>query len=186
MITKKPIGLTLATKNKETEKIVKKALCNSYLKLRHTNDVVGTEICGSIKNVIALASGMLDGLGANDSTRAMLITESLHDISEIIEAFKGNPKTVLSFAGFGDLLLTCTSVKSRNFSFGQILGKGVSQEEKETYLKNNTVEGYYTLESIYQLLIDKNVNIPIIDLIYNIVKKEEDPKKLLTFLVEKV
>ena len=57
---------------------------------------------------------------------------------------------------------------------------------KETYLKNTTVEGYYTLESIYQLLIDKNVNIPIIDLIYNIVKKEEDPKKLLTFLVEKV
>lgn len=186
MITKKPIGLTLATKNKETEKIVKEALCNSYLKLRYTNDVVGTEICGSIKNVIALASGMLDGLGANDSTRAMLITESLHDISEIIEAFKGDPKTVLSFAGFGDLLLTCTSVKSRNFSFGQILGKGVSQEEKETYLKNNTVEGYYTLESIYQLLIDKNVNIPIIDLIYNIVKKEENPKKLLTFLVEKV
>lgn len=186
MVTKKPIGLTLATKNEETEKIVKKALCNSYLKLRHTTDVVGTEICGSIKNVIAIASGMLDGLGANDSTRAMLITESLHDIGEIIKAFQGDSKTVLSFAGFGDLLLTCTSVKSRNFSFGQILGKGVTQEEKELYLKNNTVEGYYTLESIYQLLIDKNVNIPIIDLIYNIVKKGANPSQLLTFLVEKV
>lgn len=186
MVTKKPIGLTLATKNEETKQIVKSALGNYYLKLRHTDDVVGTEICGSIKNVIALASGMLDGLGANDSTRAMLITEALHDIEEIIEAFSGNPRTVLSFAGFGDLLLTCTSTKSRNFSFGQLVGKGISKEEINKYLANTTVEGYYTLESIYQLLNDKKVNIPIIDLIYDIINNEKDPNELLIFLVEKV
>lgn len=186
MITKKPIGLTLATKNEKTKQIVNAALRNHYLKLRHTDDIVGTEICGSIKNVIALASGMLDGLEANDSTRAMLITEALHDIEEIIEAFNGNPKTVLSFAGFGDLLLTCTSKKSRNFTFGQLVGKGISKDEINQYLKNTTVEGYYTLESIYQLLNNKNVNIPIIDLIYDIIKNGKDAKELLTFLVEKV
>ena len=186
MITKKPIGLTLATKNEETKQIVKSVLRNYYLKLRHTDDMVGTEICGSIKNVIALASGMLDGLGANDSTRAMLITEALHDIEEIIEAFNGDPRTVLSFAGFGDLLLTCTSSKSRNFSFGQLVGKGISKEEVNQYLASTTVEGYYTLESIYQLLNDKKVNIPIIDLIYDIINNEKDPKALLVFLVEKV
>lgn len=186
VVTKKPIGLSLATTNVETKEIVKKALRNNYLKLRHTDDVVGIEICGAIKNVIALASGMLDGLGANDSTRAMLITEALHDIEEIIEAFNGDPKTVLSFAGFGDLLLTCTSSKSRNFSFGQLVGKGMESEEINKYLKNTTVEGYYTLESIYQLLNEKNVNIPIIDLIYNIIKNGKDANELLTFLVEKV
>ena len=186
MITKKPIGLSLATKNIETKEVVKKSLRNNYLKLRHTDDMIGTEICGSIKNVIALASGMLDGLGANDSTRAMLVTEALHDIEEIIKAFNGDPKTVLSFAGFGDLLLTCTSSKSRNFGFGQLVGKGLSKEEIAEYLKNTTVEGYYTLESIYQLLNDKKVNIPIIDLIYNIIKKGSNPEELLTFLVEKV
>lgn len=186
MITKNPIGLSLATINKETEKIVKEALNNNYLKLRTNNDIVGTEICGSIKNVIALASGMLEGLGTNDSTRAMLITEALHDMGEIITAFEGNSKTVLSFAGFGDLLLTCTSTKSRNFSFGKIIGQGASNEEIENYLKNHTVEGYYTLESIYQLLRDKDINIPIIDLIYNIIKKDTPPKEILTFLVEKV
>ena len=186
VVTKKPIGLSLATTNEETKEVVKKALCNNYLKLRHTDDVVGTEICGSIKNVIALASGMLDGLGANDSTRAMLITEALHDIEEIIEAFNGNPRTVLSFAGFGDLLLTCTSNKSRNFSFGQLVGKGITKEEIDKYLKCTTVEGYYTLESIYQLLNDKNVNIPIIDLIYDIIKNGKDANELLTFLVEKI
>lgn len=186
VVTKKPIGLTLATTNDETKKIIKDALCNDYLKLRHTYDVVGTEICGSIKNVIALASGMLDGLGANDSTRAMLITEAVHDIEEIIEAFDGDPRTVLSFAGFGDLLLTCTSSNSRNFAFGQLVGKGISKDEIDNYLSNTTVEGYYTLESIYQLLNDKNVNIPIIDLIYEIIKNGKNAKELLTFLVEKV
>lgn len=186
VVTKKPIGLSLATTNEETKEVVKKALCNNYLKLRHTDDIVGTEICGSIKNVIALASGMLDGLGANDSTRAMLITEALHDIEEIIKAFNGNPKTVLSFAGFGDLLLTCTSSKSRNFSFGQLIGKGMSKEKIEDYLNRTTIEGYYTLESIYQLLNDKKVNIPIIDLIYDIIKNGKDANELLTFLVEKV
>lgn len=185
LVSKMPAGLTLATKNKKTELLVKTALANDYIKLRETEDVIGTEICGAIKNVIALSSGMLDGLGANESTKAMLLTESIHDMKEIIDAFHGDKKTVLSFAGFGDLLLTCTSTKSRNFSFGKILGQKSSKEEIETYLENTTVEGFYTLESIYKLLKNKQVSIPIIDLIYDIAVIGEDPEKLLTFLVEK-
>ena len=186
LITKMPAGLAVASKKKETIKRAKKALQNKYIKLRETNDIIGVEICGSIKNVIALSSGMLAGLGANDSTTAMLLTEAIHDMKEIIDAFKGDKKTVLSFAGFGDLILTCTSTKSRNYSFGKLIGEGSSKEEIENYLKNTTVEGYYTLESIYKLLKNKKVSIPIIDLIYDIAVEGEDPKKLLTFLVEKL
>ena len=120
LITKMPAGLAVASKKKETIKRAKKALQNKYIKLRETNDIIGVEICGSIKNVIALSSGMLAGLGANDSTTAMLLTEAIHDMKEIIDAFKGDKKTVLSFAGFGDLILTCTSTKSRNYSFGKL------------------------------------------------------------------
>ena len=185
MITKKPIGLALATKNTETREVVEKCLATNYLKLRHTYDVIGTEICGSVKNVIAIASGMLSGLGANDSTRAMLITEALHDIEEIIESFNGDPDTVLSYAGFGDLLLTCTSENSRNFTFGELLGKNNNKEDIDNYLKKTTVEGYYTLESIYQLLNGKNVKIPIISIIYDIVNNHKNPEGLLTFLVKK-
>lgn len=185
LVSKMPAGLTLATNNKKTEQLVKSALANDYIKLRTTEDIIGTEICGAIKNVIALSSGMLDGLGANESTKAMLLTESIHDMKEIIDAFHGDKKTVLSFAGFGDLLLTCTSTKSRNFSFGKILGQKSPKEEIEAYLKNTTVEGFYTLESIYKLLKNKQVSIPIIDLIYDIAVTGEDPEKLLTFLVEK-
>lgn len=185
LVSKMPAGLTLATKSKETGQLVKNALMNDYIKLRETEDVIGTEICGAIKNVIALSSGMLDGLGANESTKAMLLTESIHDMKEIIDAFEGDKKTVLSFAGFGDLLLTCTSTKSRNFSFGKILGEKRSKEEINAYLNATTVEGFYTLESIYKLLKNKQVSIPIIDLIYDIAVTGEDPEKLLTFLVEK-
>lgn len=186
VISKKPIGLTLATKNGETEKIVKNAFQNDHIKLRSTKDITGTEICGSIKNVIALASGMLEGLEANDSTRAMLLTEALHDMEEILNAFGGDERTVLSYAGFGDLLLTCTSTKSRNFTFGKKIGEGINKEELNKYLENTTVEGFYTLESIYQLLNNKDVNIPIINLIYDIIKNGKDPMELLTFLVEKI
>ena len=185
LVTKMPAGLSLATENEKTEKLVKQALANSYIKLRATKDIIGTEICGSIKNVIALSAGMLEGLGANDSTKAMLLTEAIHDMREIIGAFDGDKKTVLSFAGFGDLLLTCTSVKSRNFRFGKLLGEKRSKEEIKEFLANTTVEGFYTLESIYKLLKDKKVSIPIIDLIYDIAVEGKNPETLLTFLVEK-
>lgn len=185
LVTKMPVGLTLATENEETERLTKQALANRYIKLRTTKDIIGTEICGSIKNVIALSAGMLNGLGANDSTTAMLLTEASHDMRAIIDAFSGDKKTILSFAGLGDLLLTCTSVKSRNFSFGKLLGEKRPKEEIQAYLSHTTVEGYYTLESIYKLLKDKNVSIPIIDLIYSIAVEGKEPELLLTFLVEK-
>ncbi len=186
LISKMPAGLAIAGKKKETIRRSKIALQNKYLKLRETNDIIGVEICGSIKNVIAISSGMLAGLGANDSTTAMLLTEAIHDMKEIIDVFKGEKNTVLSFAGFGDLLLTCTSTKSRNYSFGKLVGEKRPKKEIEDYLKNTTVEGFYTLKSIHKLLKNKKVSIPIIDLIYNIAVDGDNPEKLLTFLVEKV
>ena len=185
LVSKMPVGLSLASKKDTTISIVKKALQNKYVKLRETDDIIGVEICGSIKNVIALSSGMLEGLGANDSTKAMLLTEAMHDMEKILDAFSANKRTVLSFSGIGDLLLTCTSTKSRNFTFGKIIGENKGKEKIKEYLANTTVEGYYTLESIYDLLKDKSISIPVIDLIYDIVVNGENPEKLLTFLVEK-
>lgn len=180
-----PIGLTLATKNKKTAALIHQGLENETLKLRDTDDLVGTEICGSIKNVIAIAAGMIDGMGLPESTQAMLITESLHDIKELIKALGGDGKTILSFAGFGDLLLTCTSTKSRNFSFGRLIGSGTSKDEIDNYINNTTIEGLYTLKSIHKLIKNKKVDIPIIDLIHDIVFYDKDPNEIKRFLIEK-
>lgn len=185
IISNYPIGLSLGTKNKETENILKKTLQNDSLKLRTTDDIVGIEICGSIKNVIAIASGILAGLGANESTQAMFITESLHDIKGLIKALGGDKNTILSFAGFGDLLLTCTSTKSRNFTYGKIIGEKKDKKEINNYIKNTTIEGLYTLESIYSLINNKKVDMPIIDLIYDIIFNNKKPEELLNFLIEK-
>lgn len=182
LIDKNPVGLACASKNKETNKIIMKAFSNSHFKLYATNDITGIEVCGSIKNIIAIASGIIDGMGYPISTQSMLITESLHDIKALIHALGGSKKTVLSFAGFGDILLTCTSEKSRNYSFGKLIGSGANKEEIDEYLKNITVEGVYTLKSIYKLLKNKKIKIPTINVIYDIVFKSRPKEDLLKYL----
>ncbi len=185
IIANSPIGLSVATKSKKTYEILKNTLENDTLKLRKTSDIIGISICGSIKNVIAIASGMLRGLGYPESTEAMFITESLHDIKNLIKALGGSKKTILSYAGFGDLLLTCTSYKSRNFTFGYMIGSNEPKEKINEYINNTTIEGLYTLKSIHSLLKNKNVDMPIINLIYDIIFNNKEPKYLSKFLIEK-
>lgn len=185
MVKKVPVGLSIATKSNYAKDLIIKSMQNDYVKLRPTKDIIGTEICGSIKNVIAIASGMLDGMGYPESTSAMFITESLHDIKELIKALGGDSKTILSFAGFGDLLLTCTSVKSRNYTLGKIIGENKSREEIDKYIENTTIEGLYTLNSIKELLGNKKIKMPIINLIYDIIVDNKSPDELVRFLVEK-
>ena len=180
-----PIGFSLGVRNSKTKEVVINALKNKNTKLRPTKDIVGVEICGSIKNVMAIASGILGGMEVEDSTKALFLTESLNDIKELIKALGGNKKTILSFAGFGDILMTCTSTTSRNYSFGYLIGKGATKKEVEEYLKNTTVEGMYTLKSIHKLIKNKKVKIPIINLIYNIILKDMEKEKLLSFLITK-
>ena len=113
-----------------------------------------------------------------------LFNFSLHDIKELINNLGGNKKTILSFAGVGDLLLTATSEKSRNYTYGVLLGKN-DMKEALNYINETTVEGYYTLNSIYSLLRKKEVKMPVIDIIYDIVINGNDPKILVDFLMKK-
>ena len=180
-----PAALSLACQNKKDASIITSILATDNLKIRATEDIIGLEVCGSIKNVIAIAAGIIDGLGFGETTQAFLITESLHDIKELIKSLGGEKNTILSYAGIGDLLLTCTSEKSRNFRFGQLVGQNITQKEIDTYLVDNTVEGYYTLKSIYKLINDKDIDLEIINLIYDIIFNQEDPKILIDFLISK-
>ena len=185
IIKKVPIGFSLASRSNYSKEIIAKAMENDYVKLRHTRDIIGTEICGSIKNVIAIAAGMLDGMGYPISTSTMFITESLHDIKALIKTLGGDKNTILSFAGFGDILLTCTSVKSRNYTLGRLIGEGKSKEEVDKYIESTTIEGLYTLCSIKKLLRNKKIKMPIINLIYDIIVNEKEPSNLAKFLIEK-
>ena len=183
LVKRVPVGLSVASKSKRTLEIIQKAFVNDNFKLYPTNDIIGIEICGSIKNIIAIASGMVDGMGYPISTQALLITQALHDIKNLIHALGGSKKTILSFAGFGDILLTCTSENSRNYSFGKLIGSGSGKEEIEEFKNKITVEGLYTLKSIYKLINNKKIDIPTINIIYDIVFKEEKIEKLIEYLM---
>lgn len=185
MANNEPVALALAATNNRTKNIILKTLPGDTLKLRPTDDLIGIQICGSVKNIFAIASGILEGLGYSDSTRSFLINESLHDIKHIIKYLGGNPKTILSFAGIGDLLLTCSSKKSRNFSFGYCIGNTKSKENIKEFLQNNTVEGYYTLQTIHNLLKKKKINIELVNVIYDIVYNNHNPYELAKFLITK-
>lgn len=179
-----PIGLSLATTNTRTKNLIKTLMESETTKLRDTMDIIGVEICGSIKNVMAIASGILGGMNVTDSTKALFLTEALNDIKELIEELGGTKSTILSFAGFGDILMTCTSTNSRNFTYGSLIGEGKLKEAEE-YAKNTTVEGLYTLKSIKELIKRENVKMPIIDLISDIILGNKDKEEILKFLIEK-
>lgn len=179
-----PIGFTLATNNNQTKNIIKKIFENENVKIRETTDIIGVEICGAIKNVMAIAAGMLSGMKQPDSTKALFLTEALNDIKELIISLDGNEKTILSYAGFGDILMTCSSENSRNFSYGKLIGEG-KKIEAEKYAKNTTVEGLYTLKSIKQLITRENLKMPIIDLLSDIICGNKSKEEMLAFLINK-
>ena len=182
MLKKEPMGLTLATKSTKLKNLVMKTLKNEYIKIQTTKDITGVELCGSIKNIMAIASGIIDGLNYGDSTKYLFITKAIYEIQNLIEAFAGDEKTILTYAGIDDICMTCSSTNSRNFTLGKLLGENTPKEKIEQYKKETTIEGLYTTKSIYELLKIEHIKSPLINLIYNILYKDTDPKEIINFL----
>lgn len=184
LINKEPCALSIGTNNITTYKIINEALANNHLKLEHINDIHSLELSGSIKNVFAIASGILAGLKYTDSTRAFLLTEALKSIKEILVALNFKPENIYSYACIGDLILTCTSPKSRNFEFGKLIGSKAQKEEIDEYLKTTTVEGYFTIKSLINLTHKLNIKVPLLNTIYDIIINNKNPEILPEFLIK--
>jgi glycerol-3-phosphate dehydrogenase (NAD(P)+) len=157
-------------------------LSDTEYSLSVSSDIFGVEMYGAIKNVIAIAGGIIDGMGYPESTKCMFITKSLNDIVDLIYEMGGNKKTILTYAGIGDLLLTWNSLKSRYYSFGKMIGEGKDKKIIDEYVENTTIEGLYTLKSIYDLIHRKKIKMPIINIIYDIVYNHKDTKLLEDYL----
>lgn len=174
MIEEQPIGLTVASFSLKGRKLVKKALENELLRIDTTSDVIGVEMCGAIKNVIAIASGMIDGMNYTDSTKSMFMTKILCDLEKMISYFDGCEDTVKTYAGIGDLLLTCNSLNSRNYTLGLMYGRGDKKDAIDKYKNTTTIEGLYTLKSIYSLFNEKNYKMKIVEILYDIIYNDGD------------
>ena len=182
MIKDDYLALTVASKKKKIANLVKSTLENKYLSMDITNDVFGVEMYGAIKNVMAITLGIANGYGYCESTKSLLITRFINDTAKMIENFSGNKMTMFTYAGIGDIWLTATSPTSRNYAFGNLVGKKSSQQEINDYLKNTTVEGYYTLKPLYELFKENNYKMKIIDILYSIIYDNKDISLLEEYL----
>lgn len=183
ILENKPVSMNIASSSRDLFKKVEDVLMNENISLSYTDDIIGVEICGACKNILAIGMGILSGMKASDSTKAAFFTKSINDINKIILGFQGNTNTIISLAGIGDIFLTCTSTKSRNFSFGYILGTK-NHNKIKSYKQNNTIEGISSLQIIYHLLINKNLQIEFIEKLYSIVFKKQSPDILINLLTK--
>lgn len=185
MLEKKVMGLTLGTKSKNLQNKVKKCLQNRYLKIQYTNDIIGIQICGAIKNVMAIGFGILDGAKYPESTRFLFLTEAIYEINKLIIELNGDDKTIMSYAGIDDIMMTCTSNKSRNYTLGKMIGENIITEEINNYKKNTTIEGLGTAKAIKTLCKEKQINLEICNILYEILYNNQDKDSLIKYLEEK-
>ena len=162
--------------NENDAKLIQEVFSNEYFRVYTGNDEIGSELGVAIKNSIALASGMLAGLGYGDNTRAALITRGLAEMIRFGVANGAQEKTFMGLTGIGDLIVTCTSVHSRNFEAGYQIGKA---DSAEVFWKNNkkTVEGVRTTEVLYRLKNEMNISMPIVDEIYKVLYENKKPSE---------
>lgn len=185
MKEKKLLGLTLGTNTLSITNKVKQSLENNYIKIQYTNDYIGVSICGSIKNVMAIGFGILDGANYPESSRFLFLTEAIYEIKHLIEELNGNPNTIMSYAGIDDIMMTCTSSKSRNYTLGKLIGENKSIEEINNYKNTTTIEGLGTSKSIYNLSKEKNINLPLTNIIHNILYNNQNYTTLIKYLENK-
>lgn len=170
--------ITAAAKNLECAEYVQRLFSNEYFRVYTNQDVIGVELGAALKNIIALGSGALHGLGYGDNARAAIMTRGLAEISRLGVAMGADPLTFIGLSGVGDLAVTCTSVHSRNWRAGDLLGKGHSLEN---VLENMgmIVEGVSTTKAAYELSRDLKIEMPITETIYKVLYEDEKVEKVV-------
>ncbi len=177
-----PTGVVIASKHSSTCEIVMRRFHAPHLRTYASDDVIGVECGGAMKNVVAIAAGACDGLGFGHNTRAMLITRGLAEIARLSVARGGSPLTLAGLAGMGDLVLTCTGELSRNRTVGVELGKGKKLADILAHL-GHVAEGVKTTKSAYDLSRKLGVDMPITSEIYKVIYEDKPAERAVVDLM---
>ena len=175
VVIKQPTTVAASSKDEHISKLIQDLFMNDYLRVYTNNDLIGVELGGALKNIIAVASGIVAGMGYGDNAKAALMTRGLAEISRLGEKLGADPMTFLGLGGIGDLIVTCTSTHSRNYTLGYKLGKGKTTEEALNEM-NMVVEGIYTTNSVYHLAKSQNVDMPITNALYKVLFEDRPVK----------
>lgn len=177
-----PTTVVVGAKNKETAEMLQDVFMNKVFRVYTSSDIVGIELGGALKNVIALAAGTVDGLGYGDNTKAALMTRGIAELTRLGEALGGKPETFSGLTGVGDLIVTCTSVHSRNRKAGYLMGKGMTADEAMKEVKM-VVEGVYSAKAALGLAKKYHVSVPIVEAVNRVLFENADPKEEVSNLL---
>ena len=184
VIKRKLTAVNAVSLDEDAAKAVQELFSNSYFRVYRNTDEVGAEIGVALKNVMAIASGILAGIGQGDNARAALVTRGLAEMVRFGTAKGGKAETFLGLDGVGDLVVTCTSELSRNFMAGYQIGKdGSSQNFFATNKK--TVEGVFACKVVYEEAQKMGVDMPITNAVYAVLYKDADPRDAITALMSR-
>ena len=165
----------LAGENLDEAKMISNFFNNKTFKIFLSSDKKGVELAGALKNIYAISAGLSDGLGSKSNTKAMLLTRSLSEMTELFIELDANPSTLLGLAGVGDLFATSSSSKSRNYSLGYFLGQNMTLNQAQAEI-GQVVEGINTLKTVFNKKNELNLSMPIVDVLYQIIFSKMDPK----------
>jgi len=179
-----PTTIVSTSKNMKYAADVQDLFMNSYFRIYTNDDLIGVEVGGAVKNIIALAAGVIDGLGYGDNTKAALLTRGMKEISRVGTALGGRLETFYGLTGMGDLIVTCTSMHSRNRRAGLLIGKGMIVEEalKEVGM---VVEGVKACRAFYELKEKMGISMPITDGLYKGLFEGRDAKAIIDELMNR-
>ena len=184
VVRKLPTAVTLATEDPDVGLILQEIFNTHYFRVYTHTDLLGVELGGALKNVIAIASGISDGLGLGHSARAALITRGIVEIVRLGKSLGADEKTFSGLSGLGDLVLTCTGPLSRNYSVGVNLGKGMKLAEILSSTRS-VAEGVATALSAYELSKKQGIEMPIIEQIYKVIYNEKPPADAVSMLMNR-
>ena len=181
---KMPSAATVSSKNIETARKVQNIFMTDHLRIYTNTDMIGVELGGALKNIIAIAAGIVDGLGMGTNTKSALLTRGLVEITRLGVAMGAKAKTFSGLSGLGDLATTCFSSLSRNHNFGYRIGKG---ESVDAILKSTemVIEGVKTSKSAYDLSLKYNVEMPIITEVYKVIYESKAPLEGIKSLMKR-
>lgn len=171
-----PTTLVASSENLKVAQTIQHEFSTPIFRIYTNPDLVGVEMGGALKNIIALAAGMNDGLAYGDNSKAALMTRGIYEMSKLGISLGANPHTFNGLSGIGDLIVTCTSMHSRNRRAGILIGEGKSMEEACNEV-GQVVEGVKTVKSAYKLAKLKNIEMPITNALYKVLYEGYDPNK---------
>lgn len=173
-----PTGCVSACPDRAAARFVQDAFMNDYFRVYTSYDIIGVELAAALKNVVALSCGICTGLGLQDNTKALLMTRSMAEITRLGEQLGGTRRTFGGLAGMGDLIVTCTSLHSRNYRAGILIGQGKTVREAMEEV-GAVVEGYYAAESVCQLAEREQVEMPICRCAYEVLYRGKQARDVV-------